>query len=398
MNIRLNCAGFLQISEQEVDTSNNFDDYHNFKQFIDNHYSIDHLRKHNYIKYVKVMRQIIKIKNEKIYDKYINDIQKLINLMVDLRILQKIDILKYMYKLDSLFKLIEERKKLSFNTIKIIRELLDNNSSETQFKIVIYINTLIYKYHIFVKYSKKLIILVKNLIEYEESFGIEHKLIDLNNMERSFLGKKSEYRANKIIHEYVIQMNKKDNKKYYYLTNVDLFKFLKLKTIDGINMKGEVDGMIISFDGETYIIEKIIEVKSSIKATYEDYHKFLLLKDYIKSMDKLIVIHHESFIFTYDSFINIVDKNLYDWVVYLCFNEHDRNIIEKSHFYFFTVLKIVDDKFINDYYVDFKDDSIREKYKIILSNRDMINILFEKWKNEIGFGTNKCNIYYLRSE
>jgi hypothetical protein len=401
MDVILDCAGFSKISDKEIDISNNFEDYDNFKRFIDNHYGIEHLRKHNYIKYVKVMRQIIKIKDGNRYDKHINDIQTLINIMVDLRIIQKIDILKYMYKLESLFKIIEERKKLSFNTIKTIREsalLFKNNGHTTQFKIVMYINTLIYKYHIFVKYSKKLITLVKNLIEYEESFGIEHKLIDLNNMERSFLGKKSEYRANKIMREYVFQMNKEDNKKYYYLINVDVFKFLKLKTIDGINMKGEVDGMIISFDGISYMIEKIIEVKSSIKATYEDYHKFLLFKDYIKNMDLSTVIHYESFIFTYNSFINILEKNLYDWVLYLCFNEHDKNIIEKSHFYFFTVLKIVDDKFIKDYYIDFIDDSIIEKYKIIIHNRDMINILFEKWKNEVGFGSNNCNIYYLRND
>ena len=63
MDIILDCAGFSQISEKEIDTSNNFDDYDNFKRFIDNHYGIEHLRKHNYIKYVKVMRQIIKIKD-----------------------------------------------------------------------------------------------------------------------------------------------------------------------------------------------------------------------------------------------------------------------------------------------------------------------------------------------
>jgi hypothetical protein len=114
--------GFTQISDKEINTGNNFSNYENFKNFIDDHYGLDHLQKYNYIKYVKVMRQIIKIRDEEIYDKHINNIRILIKVMFELRIFKNIDILKYMFKLDSFFKLIEEKKYIAFNTIKTIRE------------------------------------------------------------------------------------------------------------------------------------------------------------------------------------------------------------------------------------------------------------------------------------
>ena len=62
----------------------------------------------------------------------------------------------------------------------------------------------------------------------EESYGIDHKLIELNNLQRSFLGKKSEYVANKVMKEYInkelfFRMNVKENTqstiKFYYETN-----------------------------------------------------------------------------------------------------------------------------------------------------------------------------------
>jgi hypothetical protein len=389
--------GFTQISNKEINSDNDFYQYENFKKFIDEHYSLDHLQKHNYIKYVKVMRQIIKVKHGEIYDKHIKNIQNLIKIMVELRIFKNINILKYMFRLNSFFALIEEKKYIAFNTIRTIRTssyLIDDNSS-TKFKIIVYINELIYKYHILVKYSKKLIILINNLIEFEKEHGIDHKLIDLNNMERTFLGKKSEYIANNNIQQYVNELNKDDSKKYFYLTNIDLFKFLKFKTIDGIHIKGEVDGMIISFDGHNYFIEKIIEVKSSIKSTYEDYHKFILLKEYIKNIDKDIIIKHDSYTFTYNSFLYILQEPLYNWVIYICINDINKSIIEKSHFYFFTVLKIVDERFIKNYYIELNDKSIVEKYQIISENREMIDQLFDIWKENIGFGTNNCNVYFI---
>ena len=65
------------------------------------------------------------------------------------------------------------------------------------------VNSIIYRYKIFEKNSKKLINQLNKLIELESLYEIDHKLIKLSNMERSILGKKSEYTANKIIIEYI---------------------------------------------------------------------------------------------------------------------------------------------------------------------------------------------------
>jgi hypothetical protein len=106
--------------------------------------------------------------------------------------------------------------------------------------------------------SKKIIENVNKLIELESKYGIDHKLIQLNNMERSFLGKKSEYTANKVIQDYVNLMNSKLKESecndvcYYYETNVDLIKLFSILLNHKDSIKGEVDGIIIYFDGRNY--------------------------------------------------------------------------------------------------------------------------------------------------
>ena len=42
----------------------------------------------------------------------------------------------------------------------------------------------------------------------------------------------------------------------------------------------------------------------------------------------------------------MIDKDLTDWVTYICINNLHQDVIEKSHLYFSTCLKIVDDNFI----------------------------------------------------
>jgi hypothetical protein len=74
------------------------------------------------------------------------------------------------------------------------------------------------------KNSQELIYYINQLIEIERQYNIDHKLIELNNMERSFLGKKSEYTANKVILDFIGLLNKNSEKTYYYEMNVDIIK------------------------------------------------------------------------------------------------------------------------------------------------------------------------------
>lgn len=385
---------FNQLSPKNICESNNFDTYENFSQFIENHYELHHVEMFNYIKYVKIKRQILKLKEEIKYDKVIKDINSIIEILASFNTFPNVNIKKYFYKINVFFKLIEDKKNALLNTVNIIRSLFDlKDDPDFRIKILNSLNSILYRYKIFLKYSKKLIFCVNKLLNLENSYGIDHKLIELNNEERCILGKKSEYTANKIIYEYIKKMNKKfTNREYYYETNVDFLKFLNINLYHDNNIKGEVDGMIIYYDGCDYIIEKLIEVKSSIKSTLDDIKKFSCLQEYINNIDFETIIYN-NYVFTKKSFYNIINKHLSEWTVYICINGIYKDVIEKSHLYFSNVLKIVDDKFIKNYYIDNNQDSTIIKYKIIVENKDLINKLFESWKNDIKFDTEYCNIF-----
>ena len=395
---------FTQLSFKNICNDNDFTTYENFKRFIDNHYSLEHMEKHNYLKYVKVKRQILRLNEDKLYYQHINDINNTIKFLADMHTFPYIDIKKYMFKIYNIFKIIDEKKVALSKTIKIIRSLFDmkSKSAISNIKLMMGLNTISYRYKLLLINSKKIIENVNKLIDLEDKYGIDHKLIQLNNMERSFLGKKSEYTANKVIHDYVNFMNLKLKEEcrydmyYYYETNVDLIKLFSIFFNHKESIKGEVDGIIIYFDGKNYIIDKIIEVKSSIKATFEDIKKFICLQEYIHLMDDDVSIKYNNFIFTKESFVNIKNNRLNKWVVYLCINNINQDFIEKSHLFFSTVLKIVDDEFILDYYIHKKEDVLMNKYKIVDNNREMIDTLFNNWFNNISFGTDECIIFMTK--
>ena len=394
LNIFLNTY-FNKLSSKNICDKNDFNDYENFKDFIMNHYEINHVELFNYIKYVKIKRQIIKSNNQIKYDKYINEINDTIKIMADHNIFHNINIRKYLFRIDNFLKLIETKRESFLSTINIVRNLFKlKDEKNFNYKILTNLNLILLRYQIFLKNSKKLIYLINKLVDLEYSFGIDHTLIKLNNVERNILGKKSEYTANKIIDKYIDKLNNSSiDKKYYYETNVNLIKLLNIDMYHDNNIKGEVDGIVLYYDGKNYIIEKIIEVKSSIKSIFDDIKKFLFLQEYINDLDPEIIMTYKTYTFTKDSFINIINQPLHLWTIYLCINNIYRDVIEKSHLYFSTVLKIVDDNFINDYYINNNDNSIKEKYDIILKNRDLIDNLFNIWKKNVMLDTDYCNIY-----
>lgn len=388
---------FVQLSIGNICKDNEFIAFENFKSFVDDHYNIKHMEEHNYIKYVKVKRQILKLNEEDRYRQLSDDINNTMRILNEHHTFPFLDVRRYMFKINNIFRLIEDRRMTLNKTLKEVRHMFDLKRENNKFKIKILcgINSLLYRYMVFLKYSKQLIYFLNKLIEFEYSYGIDHKLIELNNIERSFLGKKSEYTASRVIIEYVNMMNESQSDIiYYYDSNIDFLKLFNISPIHLNNIKGEVDGIIIYKKNGEYYIDKIIEVKSSIKATFEDIQKFECLHNHIVKLfddNPDLIIKYKHYVFNKNSFINILYKHLTNWIVYLCINSQD--YIEKSHLYFSTCLKIIDDDFIKDYYIDKSDVVMRQKYNIICNNRDKVDKLFNDWIFKTALNKNYCNIF-----
>ena len=390
---------FEMLSPKNISEKNSFCTYENFKNFVLKHYDINHIEKNNYIKFVKIKRQILKLNNEELYNNIIYEINSCIKILHENHVFPCIDIKKYMYKINAFYVLIEKKRLNILNTIQTIRNLfvVKWDDLKLKIKVIITINQLIFRHKVFVKFTKKILYFINKLIDLEHNYGIDHKLIELHNMERTFLGKKSEYTANKVLHEYVQKMNNTCSKNYFYLSNINFLKLLKIEIMHKNKIKGEIDGIIISYDGETYLIEKLIEVKSSIKATFEDLQKFIYLQKYINDLPENINISYKNFTFTKESFAKINKKELANWTTYICINNTCNtpyvDTIEKSHIYFSTVLKIVDERFINDFYVENNEKSIIEKYNIISNNRELIDLIYLNWEKNIKFDSELCNVF-----
>ena len=265
---------FRKLSFKDISEENSFSSYENFKKFIYDHYNLPHIENNNYIKYVKVKRQIIRLHEEKKYSDLINNINLIINKLSTLNIFPRVNIQKYMFNINSFFNLIDIKEKFLLNHIINVRELfLIKDNYNFYVKIIYYINSLLQKYKVYKKEVRILNNYINKLLEFESSYGIDHKLIELNNMERSLLGKKSEYNVYKVISLFINSCKKK----YFYISNIDLLKLFSIHSSNCNKIKGELDGVLLYYDGNDYIIEKIIEVKSSIKSTYEDIYKFLFL-------------------------------------------------------------------------------------------------------------------------
>ena len=389
----------LNIEHLSID--NDFSDYDKFKKFIDDHYKLEYLKKHNYIKYVKVIRQILIIEKKEEYSSLFKNIDNVINILASHQTFPRINIRKYMFKIDAIFNIIKSKHSILIEIMKHIKSL-DPQSNP---KIAFSMNTVNYRYQIFKKYSVQLKEYLQQFINLEKEHGIDHKFIELNNLERSLIGKKSEYVVNNIIEEYVRELNCNSSSgekiirkpiTYFYETNINLVKLFSIKSTFKQVIKGEIDGLIISFDGDNYTIEHIIEVKSSIKATFEDTHKFISLQKYIVNMlmdiSNSINIVYDKYTFTNKSFTKIQHKHMSEWVIYICINDNNYTFIEKSHFYFLYVFKIIDNNFIDNFYCKKNDDSIVEKYELLVKNNNYVDSLFNKWVSDVNLYHNS-NIY-----
>jgi len=369
---------------------NDMAEYNYFKDFIIKHYGLDHIKKNNYLKYVKIIRQKIVYETNGLYDTYLQKINGIIDIMSTNSVFNKIDIKKHLFKINKINLLLNKKQKNIKTLITNYSVLYEKyiNNEEIKCKLLYNLNITMYRYQLFLKLSQSLKYNIQNLIDLEEKYDIDHKLIEINNMERSLLGKKSEYKVEKILKNFV------SKNKYIYIQNIDIIKLFKLDLKHIKNLKGEVDGILLYYDGTDYIIDYFIEVKSSIKSTYEDVSKFSNLKKCIEKLSIDVSFILEDITLTKNSFQKIVSSHISEWIIYICVD--GRSKIEKSHLYFSNVLKIVDNEFIKAYYIDNDVSIIDKKYKLISDNKDLIDNLFNKWKEDININSISSSVYLIQ--
>ena len=368
----------------------NIEKYENFKKFIDDHYELEYMKKNNYIKYVKIIRQkIVYLYNDQYYY-YIDEINQIIKMMSEYHVFYKINFKKYLYNIDKIKKELNKREKNLYDTIHNFQEMSKQYESKPKikFQILHTINRYYYKLSIFKKLKREILCIIQDFIDYEESFGIDQKLIQLNNMERTYIGKKSEYCISKLIHNYT----KKHNQEMIYKENIDIFKLLHVK-INSMHFKGEIDGLLLKIVDGQVIIEHIIEVKSSIKSSYEDIYKILALQEVLKNMTFSEEMYLDEYVLTSKSFEKIIHKPLKDWLIYMIIDV--KNKIDKSHLYFAYVLKIIDNEFIKNYYVEKKEDVLRKKHHQILKKEKYVQQLFNLWVGHVNLNNNDSILFML---
>jgi len=369
-------------------------DYNYFYEFIKKHYDLNHIKKHNYLKYVKITRQKIVFNKESIYENLVQHINDIFQKMFHENVLCKMNLRKYFFKLSKIYTILEKKKKNFQELIQYYKLLMVQYefNKPLQVKLLCSLNLIQYKYQLFLKLSRQLNFYLQQFIELEEKNDIEHKLIEINNMERTLLGKKSEYYAETILKKYC-----KLYPKYIYIQNIDFIKLLKLPIQDVHQLKGEIDGLLLYQEDKYYYIEYMIEVKSSIKSIYEDIHKFVHLKKIIESIDEDDEFHvpDSDIILHKKSFQKIIHQPISGSILYLCTNNVYKNKIEICHFYFLYVLKIIDQNFIEKYYLQQDESIIYEKYQKIIDHQDYIYSIFNEWKKNVNLNEESSCIFLL---
>ena len=372
----------------------NMESYDNFKNFIDKHYNLEYMKKNNYLKFVKVTRQKIVLSGVIEYDQYIDKINKIFEEMNDSFLFYRLNFKKYIFNIKKIFYLLKKREISLGKELERFQELYDLFiDKDIKFKLLKTINSCNQKIILFNIKKRKLIYYINKFIELELEYDIDQKLINIVNCERNLIGKKSEFNVNKIISDYVRKLNDKENQiKYYYVKNVDIFKFFNIKFNHDSLCKGEIDGLILRKDNNNYIIEYLIEIKSSLKATFEDIYKIIGLKNFILNynFESDIFIDNNVYL-NKNSFCKLENMPIHKWLIYICNDDKDK--IDISHLYFSYCLRIVDYDFIKDYYIDKKDNALLKKHLIITESHEYIKNLLSIWKIHVNLTKNNSCIF-----
>ena len=126
-------------------------EYNYFKEFIMNHYSLEHIKIYNYLKYVKIIRQKIVYETNGLYESYLQRINNIIDIMAKHNILNKMDIKKYLFKINKINLILNKKQKNIQEVIENYRILYDKyntNAEYIKFKLLYNLNIMIYKQQI----------------------------------------------------------------------------------------------------------------------------------------------------------------------------------------------------------------------------------------------------------
>ena len=202
----------------------------------------------NYLKFVKVTRQKIVLSGVSEYDKLINDINKIFKIMNEHYLFFRLNFRKYLFNIKKIYNLLKKRENSLNKELERFKDLykIFNLNIKIKFEILKTINACNKKIILFNINKRELLYLIDKFIELESTYGIDQKLINIVNSERSLIGKKSEYNVNKLINDFINISNKnvEEDDKYYYMENVDIFKLFNIKVNNTI-CKGEIDGLIL---------------------------------------------------------------------------------------------------------------------------------------------------------
>ena len=78
MNIKEHLSNYSKNLTINDICQNDMSEYNYFKEFIINHYSLEHIKIYNYLKYVKIIRQKILYDTNGLYDTYLQRIDNII--------------------------------------------------------------------------------------------------------------------------------------------------------------------------------------------------------------------------------------------------------------------------------------------------------------------------------
>ena len=113
------------------------------------------------------------------------------------------------------------------------------------------------------------------------NYNIDQDLININNSERTLIGKKSEYNVKNLLLNYIKEFNEKMNEeKYIYLENIDIFKLFNVKLNNNKDCKGEIDGIILKKKIMIILLNILLKRKVQLKLHMKILIKLLDLNNF----------------------------------------------------------------------------------------------------------------------
>lgn len=333
--------------------------YENFEKFIENETNLKLLKDKNYVKYVKIIRNLY-VKNNKKY-RYLKN------------------------KLEIIMEKYGKKVKLKVNVIEKEIERLENvckNKYMTQKK------TNIKQKILYLCMMRKILMKMKRI---EQNYCNVEYLYKNNGKDK---GTKNEENLSELIVAFINYMKSKININEYeliyinnlYVNNNTIFEIenydemvneinINLFINKQKNVKGEIDGIIILKEKKSKIgyILKMFEYKSSIESIYNDYNKYYLLL-YVLNNGYINYKFNQYDIKTLNmKYIEASKEKKHNYlnVHYLVnYMDNDKKLIVNK-FKLIDFLDITKMYFFNELKSD-RENAIRKRYNKLIENQEYI--------------------------